>query len=357
MILLELVAAVSIGLVLVFALIQWGTAQRRELLYFYLTLEKPVSEYFREARESRAQHSRLAAAALVLLARETLVLAGLLDGSDTSFTDTAGGAGLWLQSVGLALLSYALLFPSHGTRPLLVVFAAVSTVVCTAGAAASFAHAWSPSVEAALWRGTQGALALAAIVVTRSLPASARPLRARAYLLWLVGPVSAVLWAHQAAMGLFFCVLTVRVFVNLLDRYDELELGHHRRQRQYEVIVGFLERIGAAYSAALDLQAVLRIVVEAGVETTGASAGAIYLLDSKTQELQVRAVQGPFPPLYLNVPIGDLRRRSEELVEAAMGQRFRLGQGIIGQAAQRGEAIRVPDAREAGILTGSVGDP
>jgi len=68
-------------------------------------------------------------------------------------------------------------------------------------------------------------------------------------------------------------------------------------------------------------------------------------------------VQGPFPPLYRDVPATTLTRRWEELARIAMRQRFALGEGVVGEVAAVGKPMRIRDVREAGILVGSVCDP
>ncbi|MBI3944532.1 MAG: SpoIIE family protein phosphatase [Armatimonadetes bacterium] len=353
---LTLAAALSIGLVLVLALIQWGAARRRELLYFHLTLEKPVSAYFREARAAREYCSRLMAATLVLLARELILISLALSGSSLSFYRVGSGAALWMHVVGLSLLAYALLYPNYGRRTALPLLSGLTAAAAAAGLAAAWG--WLPSgASITVARGLQIAVGAGTFAAAAALPPAERSPSLMAVPVCAVGPVLGIAELHQAAAAFFYGLLAAEVYRDTLDRYEELESGHHRLQREREVIIGFLERIGGAYQAALDLEEVLRLVTAAGVETTGAGAGAIFLLDARTNELQMSARQGPFPPLYRNVPITDLRHRSEELAEIAGQQRFALGEGVVGQVAATGKPVRITDARQSGILVGEVGDP
>jgi flavin-dependent dehydrogenase len=111
----SLIALASV-LVLVLSGIQWGAAQRRELIYFHLTLEKPVSDYFREARASRQLYSRLAFAAFILASHDLLLLVRSLEGWRLNTYATSDTAIHWLWVLGLALLAYAVLYPTYARR-------------------------------------------------------------------------------------------------------------------------------------------------------------------------------------------------------------------------------------------------
>lgn len=357
MIALSLIAFLLIAGILALSLIQWEGAQRRELLYFHLTLERPGSGYFRSARLEREQYSRVALAAVVLCAYQLVVVTDVLRGEDATAGFGVGGFAAWMLVFGQALLTYALLFLPLGKRSwLMASLVAVSAVACVGGLAA--AVGWLGQGTGAAWaRAAQGALGLCAAAVLHSLPREKRLIPARAFLLWPVGALLPLAPLHQATVALFYASFGVCLFRRVVDHYEMLESDLHRMQRQREVIVGFLDRIGAAYSDALDLEQLLRILASAAVETTGAGAGAIFLIDPRTRDLQMRAVEGPFPPLYRDVPAANLMRRWEELARLALRQRFAVGEGVVGEVAASRAPVRIRDASEAGILVGSVVDP
>jgi len=353
MIPLSLALLLTSALVTALALVQWGVAQRRERLYFYLTLERPGSGYFRDARDRREQFSRMAAAMALLMLANLGTLARPWSAPATAESATL----LWLQVLGLALLAHALL-PGDYRRRAATAGALSVAMLVTAGAMLALLAGWQSEASSLIWaRRAQILLAVGVFVVVRRLPAKQYPLPPAAFLLWLVGPVTVIPALRLTAMAAFYALLGARLFLAMLDRYEQLETSHHRMQRQREVIVGFLERVGGAHGSALDLEQVLRIIVAAGVETTGAGAGAIYLLDPRTRTLQMRAAEGPFPPLYRDVPGANLMRRWEELTKIAHRQRFDLEEGVVGQVAASGQALRLADAQGAGVLVNSVCDP
>jgi len=357
MIALSLLAFLLIAGILAFSLLQWEGAQRRELLYFHLTLEKPGSNYFRSARLDREQYGRVALAAAVLSLHQLAVVGDALCGEPWMARFGAAGTPPWVLVFGQALLAYALLFQPLAKRPrVMAALIAVSVIACLGtlvaaigGLSAATSWAWARVIE--------GALGLGVAAVVGGLPQEERIVQPKAFLLWSVGALSPWAWIHHLALTLFYAVFGFRVFCRVVEHHEALEGNLHRMQRQREVIVGFLDRIGAAYSDALDLEQLLRLLASAAVETTGAGAGAIFLVDSRTGKLQMRAVEGPFPPLYRDVPASNLMRRWEELTRIALRQRFAFGQGVVGEVAAKQTPLRIRDAAEAGILVGSVVDP
>lgn len=365
MIPLTLVSILAAVPVVLLAALQWGAARRRELLYFHLTLEKPGSAYFRDARIQREEQSRLAAAVLVLILRNTLVLVGAMAAPDILDCAAGRSAASWMEVIGLTFLSYALLYPALGKRAYL---SRLAWGVIALALGALLASTWSLphpdgsplaarllpfSIAAArVFQAGVAGVTLAAVLAGSEKPGWL----AWALPLWLVGPFLG-LQAHQGAMMCFYLALAVHAYRRTVDDYEALETSHHRLQRQREVIVQFLDRIGGAYSAALDLDQVLRLVAATGIETTGAGAAAIYLLDRRTLDLQMQAMEGYFPPLYREVPATDLRRHWEDLTHLAMQQLFALGEGVVGEVAASARPRRIPDARAAGILAASVCDP
>lgn len=349
----SLAAFLSSVFVTVVALVHWSAARQRELVYFHLTLDRPGSGYFRSARVDRERYSRIAAAAgalvLVSLAELSRALRGPVSGEQAAL--------LWGQVFGLVVLAYTLLRAHYAQHALFTLVAAGAGLISVA-AELSALTGWQPEATGVLGAWVLQALAAGGTCLAmRAVPKEQRLVAPGAFLLWLVGPITHVPALGMAAIAVFCAALGARIYRDLLQHHESLELGHHRMQRQHEVIVRFLGRIADAYSAALDLEQVLRLIVSAGVETTGAGAGAIYLLDPETRKLQMRSAQGPFPPLYRDVPVANLMRRWEELTRIAMRQRFDVGEGVVGQVAATGQPVRLPDAQAAGVLVGSVCDP
>ncbi len=93
------------------------------------------------------------------------------------------------------------------------------------------------------------------------------------------------------------------------------------RERTREVEV--LHRISESISSTLDLEAVLKQIVEVVVEVTKADACLLYLLSDRRDELILRASKNPHPKLIGHVSIG-------------------LGEGITGWVARENVRVVIP---------------
>ena len=93
------------------------------------------------------------------------------------------------------------------------------------------------------------------------------------------------------------------------------------REKTREVDV--LHRISASISNQLDLEAILKHIVEVVVEVTRADACLLYLLSDSQDELILRASKNPHPKLIGRITIG-------------------LGEGITGWVAQERTRVVIP---------------
>ena len=99
------------------------------------------------------------------------------------------------------------------------------------------------------------------------------------------------------------------------------DLRHALRERTREVEV--LHRISESISNILDLEAVLKHIVEVVVEVTKADACLLYLLSERRDELVLRASKNPHPRLIGRISIG-------------------IGEGITGWVAREKVRVVVP---------------
>ena len=378
---------------LLFVYFDWNAARRREYLYLYFDQEKPSYDYFAAARRRRIQYTRLGLAFSVLLLRQFLSVLATASVFQAEAWDawqnwwTMGtmapgvevGARVWpwlgvLETIGLALLGYALLHewkrpgrdtPSRLPLQLLASVAALAGVMAlcyTANVFGANGHAvmfWSTLVM-------RGAL-LIFLILTLRKRALEKPVAGL-----LVFPATTL----TAALGVWLVALTlgdalhnpalypVGLFVALallvgsiargsLNDYESMELSRHRLGRERGVIFSFLKRLGAAFTTDVEVDQILGIILESALETTEASAGAIYLFDGEKTRLDPRLVLNFFPPLYVNVSGGLSERRTEELQEQMSEQRFAPGEGVIGQVAQSGHAKLIDDVRADEIMLGT----
>src|SRR3989442_6477515 len=100
---------------------------------------------------------------------------------------------------------------------------------------------------------------------------------------------------------------------------QQLEQALRKKSRE----AGVLHRISESISSTLDLEAVLRHIVEVVVEVTKAEACLLYLLSDSQDELILRASKNPHPKLIGRITIG-------------------LGEGITGWVAQERTRVVIP---------------
>ena len=377
---------------LLFVYFDWNAARRREYLYLYFTEEKPSYDYFAAARRRRIQYTRLLMAFGILTIRQFLsliVTASVFQGGawenwmnwwghnePQSGIRLATNVWPWLgvlETIGLALLGYALLHEwrmrenesSKLPLQILSVVAALSSVLAllyTSGLLGANSHTIMS------WATLGLRVALLGFLI--------RTLRARAEEKEVAGLLVFPALTITAALGVWLVLLTagdmlhnpalypLGLFVSMallvgsiargsLNDYESMELSRHRLGRERGVIFTFLKRLGEAFTTDVEVDQVLSIILESALETTEASAGAIYLFDSDKAELDPRVVLNFFPPLYIEASGNLSERRTEELEEQMREQRFMPGEGIIGEVAASGHAQLVEDARAQKILLGT----
>lgn len=392
---LSLLLAAS-GFLLTF--FDWSAARRREFLYLYFTEEKPGFNYFAAARRRRAQYTRLLGAFFVLFLREFLAAVQYASvskpadwkewvswwgsnwwaspASNSAATAFAADLQIWiylLGVLGITLLGLGLLYRPQTDRVALADIAAIT-----------FIGFWSLVLLVVLADGFGDNtliivhyIAMVARIVMvcgivfcllRHKDERLEPgllnydgsLMATAFVIWLAGMVASN-WFNSPAMAplaqVFAYILVVAtVGRGVLNEYEHVEGSRHRLGRERQVIVSFLRSIGAAFTEDVEVDRVLRIILDSGLETTEASAGAIYLFSKDRQQLEPRIVLNFFPPMHVDTPAAYSAQRTDELEEEMKHQSFALGQGIIGEVAASGHARIIDDVRAEGVMLGSTTD-
>ena len=377
---------------LLFVCFVWNAARRREYLYLYFTEEKPSYDYFAAARRRRIQYTRLLMAFGILTVHQFLSLmvtasvfqSGAWDNWMSWWSSGEVGPGIalatniwpWLgvlETLGLALLGYALLHEwrmreTESSKLPLQILLAVAAIVSllallyTSGSLGVNAHlimSWATLLlrvallsfllvtlrARAAEKEVAGLLVFPTLTITLVLG------------VWLV-MLSAGDVLHNPAfypIGLFVAtaLLVGSIARGSLNDYESMELSRHRLGRERGVIFTFLKRLGEAFTTDVEVNQVLGIILESALETTEASAGAIYLFDAEKIELDPRVVLNFFPPLYSEATGDQSEHRTEELEEQMRDQRFVPGEGVIGEVAASGQAQLITDARAQGILLGT----
>ncbi len=94
-----------------------------------------------------------------------------------------------------------------------------------------------------------------------------------------------------------------------------------------------LGEVGQAVTSTLDLETVLNTIVSRAAQLAGADGATIHEYDEATREFRIRATTHDYDP---------------ELVESFRAMPLKIGEGLIGRAAERREPMQVLDAVQEG---------
>ncbi len=380
---------------LIFVFFEWNAARRREYLYLYFGDERPGQEYFIAARRHRVQYTRLLWAFSALCLRHFLAMflathvaeadvwttwQDWLFGVSSSIPEGTSPLFPWLgflEALSLALFVYALLLEWRprgrdlGVLPLLVLVATAGiwAVIALLFEIGSFGHAAPMIVQGATvaFRVILGGLLFFALRARAKgkalgktpmgvfvLPMGTATLAFGAWVLFpTIGDLAGNSVAHPIGHFIAFSLLMTSFARSTLNDYESIEMSRHRLGRERAVIFTFLKRLGTAFTTDVEVDQILRIILESALETSEASAGAIYLFEPRTKRLDPRVVLNFFPPLYIECETGTSTRRTEELEAQMRHQDFGLGEGVIGEVAKDGQGRLISDVRTERIMLGT----
>ncbi|RYG64155.1 hypothetical protein EON80_19785, partial [bacterium] len=375
-----------------FAYFDWNAARRREYLYLYFTEEKPSYDYFAAARRRRIQYTRILFALAVLGFRQFLsvILAATVSQPD----DWASWMNWWetgvisrdvrlavalqpwlgfLEAIGLALLAYALIYEwrSKGKEnnllftSILAGFASIWALIVllyVVGAFGTHSHNvlwWSAVISRVTilgflivaLRGSEKNAALQGLFTLKS--STLLGVAGSWMILPTIGDFARNPGAYPLGLFVSYSLLVIAIARGTFNDYESMELSRHRMGRERGVIFTFLKRLGSAFTTDVEVDAILKIILESALETTEASAGVIYLVNTNKDALEPRVVLNFFPPMYVDATVTTSERRTEELEDEMRGQSFAMGKGVIGEVAVNGRPMLIDDVRAAGIMLGT----
>jgi GAF domain-containing protein len=135
-------------------------------------------------------------------------------------------------------------------------------------------------------------------------------------------------FAAQAVIA----VENVRLFKELQARTEQLS-------RSVDKLTA-LGEVSSAVSSTLDLETVLSTIVSRAAQLAGADGASIYEYDEATREFRMRAAHN----------------YDAELVESFRATPLRMGEGLMGRAAERREPMQVPDIFQEGAYQSHLRD-
>ncbi|MFC1668578.1 GAF domain-containing SpoIIE family protein phosphatase [Chlamydiota bacterium] len=143
----------------------------------------------------------------------------------------------------------------------------------------------------------------------------------------------------------FLIVLLVSVFIisKFKRRLFAFENDKRIISQEQELVLSFFHRIGEAFTEALDLQELLKLIIDFSRQTTKAKAGAIFLVEENS--LRAHIVDGIFPPLYSSTitSIEKISSKVKYLNDNLKKEKIPIGTGIIGKVAKERKSILVTD--------------
>jgi len=118
--------------------------------------------------------------------------------------------------------------------------------------------------------------------------------------------------------------------------------------QEKEVIFGFVHDVGEVFAESENLEPdlLLKRVLYYALRTTRATAGAMYLIDERTESLHARAITGIFPPLVsdLGGSVDAIASKSKHVENIVRTRVIHKGEGLIGAVADLGTSILIADA-------------
>ena len=247
-----------------------------------------------------------------------------------------------LETWGLILLGFGFLLPPEGEVEAerrtfrLAIFLLTLSFIITSGLSPI---GYRYQIWMKLW---QVILTVGIIVLTfRKSHPDRVPLSA-CFFLWLVMILSGEN-LREGIQLLVYLSLFLIIYKTILFDFRILEERRSSLEKEKEVILSFLERIGAALHDAFDLDEVLKMIMSCVMASSQASAGAIFLLDKDKKELTVEVVEGLFPPLHKT--IDKASTKAKYILEKFKTDRIKVREGVVGRVAETGRSILIKDAR------------
>ncbi len=92
-----------------------------------------------------------------------------------------------------------------------------------------------------------------------------------------------------------------------------------------------------------ELETVIKIIVDNSVKVTNARGGVLLLKDKITNRLSVSYIKGLYPPTKTLKNIQNVTVTENIIIEKLKAEKIAIGEGLLGEVAETGEAIYIPD--------------
>lgn len=116
-------------------------------------------------------------------------------------------------------------------------------------------------------------------------------------------------------------------------------------EKEKDIIIALMKDTSAIVgSGDFDLDTVVKQIVDSAAKGTSARGAAILIKDNVTNRLLVKYVRGLYPPSKAFKMSSGITMTESMLIEKFKSEKIAIGEGLIGQVAQTGEPIYIPDA-------------
>ena len=121
---------------------------------------------------------------------------------------------------------------------------------------------------------------------------------------------------------------------------EEISILNESRESLFD----FLKKVGSTINNRSEISGVLDYIVDTAVRSTSADAGVILLSEESEHSMNVKAVAGDYPPPY---KIGEIIKvRISSVREYFKNVPVKIGESVLGEAAQTGEPIYIMDTTD-----------
>ncbi len=153
--------------------------------------------------------------------------------------------------------------------------------------------------------------------------------------------------------SVFFILLSLAGFFAYLwrrqvQRTAKLEITRQHLVQESQRVLSFLHDVGEAFTENLNVEEILKHIIQCSVRIAEAKSGAIFLLDTSKKSLDAVVIEGPFPPPHPPADFMEskLASRAVFLEQAIKSQKILIGEGILGGVAQTGKPVLVRNPNE-----------
>jgi len=145
---------------------------------------------------------------------------------------------------------------------------------------------------------------------------------------------------QSLVVPLFYGAILSIAFVFVDIERGQLVSAIEYYEESIDSLYELLLSAGSAMKAEFSLQDVLDKMLRSFVERTGAEGGVLALADEFEDSISIRALHGDYPPPF-KLP-ESLPRERERVAAFVRRARFKLGEGVLGEAARSGKTSFLP---------------